>query len=241
MGKDPAFLFYPGDYLRDTQLLSEAAQVAYDRIMCEHMRNICITQHQVNFLTKRLDNDEREHLLTLLTKVNGGYQIEWVALSIEKRKAYSESRRQNKEGKRKKICETYVLHMENEDENEDVIKDVKEDVKESPSILYDLFSEYNQKLPACIKFTDSRRDKCRTRLKDSSFKDTFIEAVAKAQTIPALCGENDRGWKASFDWLIDNDTNVVKVIEGKYDNWGDQPQSKLQRLMAETLKDKRYE
>ncbi|HUX54236.1 MAG TPA: hypothetical protein VMV56_07475, partial [Williamwhitmania sp.] len=78
MGKDPAFLFYPGDYLRDTQLLSEAAQVAYDRIMCEHMRNICITQHQLNFLTKRLKKDEREHFFTLLIKIDGGYQIEWV-------------------------------------------------------------------------------------------------------------------------------------------------------------------
>ena len=58
--KDPEFLFYPGDYLTDTQCLSEKTQVAYDRIMCEHMRNICISQKQLKFFTKRLSPDETE-------------------------------------------------------------------------------------------------------------------------------------------------------------------------------------
>ena len=72
--KDPAFLFYPGDYLRDTQCLSEKSQVAYDRIMCEHMRNICISQQQLNFFTKRLSDEEKDELLFLLNKTNDGFQ-----------------------------------------------------------------------------------------------------------------------------------------------------------------------
>ena len=63
MAKDPAFLFYPGDYLRDTQTMSEGTQVAYDRIMCEHMRNICISKKQLKFFTKRLSEDEIEELM----------------------------------------------------------------------------------------------------------------------------------------------------------------------------------
>lgn len=123
MAKDPAFLFYPGDYLRDTQCLSEKCQVAYDRIMCEHMRNICITQEQLNFFTKRLDPEEKRELIFLLVKIEGGYQIEWVAESICKRKTYSKSRAENRKGKPKNISKTYVPHMENEIENvnEDVI------------------------------------------------------------------------------------------------------------------------
>ena len=66
---DPAFLFYPGDYLRDTQCLSENSQVAYDRIMCEHMRNICISKQQLNFFTKRLNDDEKSELFFLLTEI----------------------------------------------------------------------------------------------------------------------------------------------------------------------------
>jgi hypothetical protein len=129
MAKDPAFLFYPGDYLRDTQCLSEKTQVAYDRIMCEHMRNICISQQQLNFFTKKLNEDEKTELLMTLKKVNGGFQIEWVAESICKRKDYSESRRKNKLGKGKNICKSYDLHMENENEivNESKNKELSKD------------------------------------------------------------------------------------------------------------------
>lgn len=132
MSKDPAFLFYPGDYLRDTQILSESAQVAYDRLMCEHMRNICtdmsnivVSKEQVNFITKRLSEDERAEIFHVLTKVGNDYQIYWVAESISKRKAYSESRSKNRSSKplkkQKKTSSTYVEHMEIE--NEDVNKD----------------------------------------------------------------------------------------------------------------------
>lgn len=128
MAKDPAFLFYPGDYLRDTQCLSENCQVAYDRIMCEHMRNICISKTQLNFFTKRLNDEEKKELIFLLKEIPGGYQIEWVADSIAKRHAYSESRRNNKAGKcikkDKNISSSYVKDMENENENENINKDI---------------------------------------------------------------------------------------------------------------------
>jgi len=124
MGKDPAFLFYPGDYLRDTQCLSEKTQVSYDRIMCEHMRNICIRHDQLKFFTKKLNNEEKEELLNVLTKCEDGYYIEWVAESIDQRRKYSESRRKNRTKNLKrydKHMKTYVEHMENENENENVV------------------------------------------------------------------------------------------------------------------------
>jgi len=134
MAKDPAFLFYPGDYLRDTQTLSEKSQVAYDRIMCEHMRNICISQQQLKFFTKRLTDDEKEEIMFVLDKISGGYQIGWVAESIVKRKEYSESRRKNRNSKPKKICKTYVPHMENEIENEN--KDINTNKEEENNSIF---------------------------------------------------------------------------------------------------------
>lgn len=133
MAKDPAFLFYPGDYLRDTQCLSEKSQVAYDRIMCEHMRNICITQEQLNFFTKRLSEDEKAELLMVMTKKDCGFQIEWVADSILKRKDYSDSRRKNRTSKSNNISKTYDEHMviENEIENKEVIKKKRVFVKKT--------------------------------------------------------------------------------------------------------------
>ena len=98
--KDPAFLFYPGDYLRDTQCLSEKAQVAYDRIMCQHMNNICVSKVRLKFFVKNLNEDEIEQIMETLKKTTDGYQIEWVAESVEKRKAYSESRKKNRAKKK---------------------------------------------------------------------------------------------------------------------------------------------
>lgn len=125
--KDPAFLFYPGDYLRDTQCLSEKSQVAYDRIMCEHMRNICISQQQLIFFTKRLTDEEKSELMFLLTEIDGGFQITWVADSIAKRRNYSASRSKNRTSKPKNISSSYDPHMENENENENesVVKNAK--------------------------------------------------------------------------------------------------------------------
>lgn len=44
------------------------------------------------------------------------------------------------------------------------------------------------------------------------------EVLLKASKSDFLLGKNDRGWKMDFDWVIANDTNWVKVMEGKYDN-----------------------
>ena len=111
MNKDFAFLFKPGDYLRDTQCLSEKVQVAYDRIMCEHMRNICISQQQLNFFTKRFTEEEITELLMVVDRIDGGYEIGWVAESIRERMAYSESRSKNRKGKSKKHMKTYDKRM----------------------------------------------------------------------------------------------------------------------------------
>ena len=128
-----AFLFYPGDYLRDTQCLSEKTQVAYDRIMCEHMRNICIRQTQLNFFTKNLTEDEKAELKSVLIETEDGFYIEWVHASINKRKAYSDSRRQNRLKKTSKTHDEHMLsydkHMEIEKEKEIVI-DKEEDKEE---------------------------------------------------------------------------------------------------------------
>jgi hypothetical protein len=123
MAKDPAFLFYPGDYLRDTQCLSESVQVAYDRIMCEHMRNICISQAQLNFFTKRLNQEQKEELLMVLDKTEEGFYIHWVHESIIKRKAYSESRSKNRRKSYDNHVKSYDVHMENENEIVNGIKD----------------------------------------------------------------------------------------------------------------------
>jgi len=213
MAKDPAFLFYPGDYLRDTQTLSEKAQVAYDRIMCEHMRYICISQAQLKFFTKRLNEDELEELMFVLVEVDGGYQIEWVADSINKRKAYSESRRNNRVGKKQKkrtnTSTSYDNHMEIENEIENVIKD-KDVVEEKAQIVFpfdsenfraqwNIWKDYKQK-EFNFKFKSLGSEQANlTQL--SNLAENETEAIAIIHQSMA------NGWKGFFK--IKNETNGV--------------------------------
>jgi hypothetical protein len=97
---------------------------------------------------------------------------------------------------------------------------VMEEGAEAPvsgSTLFEIYKIENQKLPTCIKLTDDRRQKSLSRIKDNGFVDDFRKAVIRAQGCAFLLGQNDRGWKATFDWFITNDQNVYKVLEGKYE------------------------
>jgi hypothetical protein len=78
------------------------------------MLQICGTYDEDIFSKFKKDND-------------GKFYNERLKEEIEKRKAYSESRRNNRKKKEDMIdiSKTYVQHMENENENENVIKNKK--------------------------------------------------------------------------------------------------------------------
>jgi hypothetical protein len=81
-----------------------------------------------------------------------------------------------------------------------------------------IWNENCGRLPKLREMTTGRTQKLRVRCeRKPSFEHDFTDAVRKAAQTPFLCGDNDRGWKANFDWLISTDTNHVAILEGKYD------------------------
>src|SRR5581483_11274568 len=44
----------------------------------------------------------------------------------------------------------------------------------------------------------------------------FRAAVQRAAATPFLAGAGERGWRASFDWLIADSENARKVLQGEY-------------------------
>lgn len=127
---------------------------------------------------------------------------------------------------------TPLLHLG--DVEKDIEKEIdidKEIEKEQPTVgeVLALYSSLCKSFPEVKKLTDKRRTHIRALLKTFSVEE-ISNAFERAERSDFLKGNNDRGWKADFDFLI-NKNNLTKVIEGKYDNrtkknsFGDHPQA----------------
>lgn len=147
--KDPAFLFYSSDFLSGTMLMSDEEIGQYIKLLClqhqkghlkeKDMLNICKRQNEEIFSKFKKDEE-------------GNYYNERLENEIGRRKAYSESRRNNRKKKvseeekdktydedMKNICNSYEEHMGTETEtitininNKD--RDCKEEEKKQPPL-----------------------------------------------------------------------------------------------------------
>ena len=86
-----------------------------------------------------------------------------------------------------------------------------------PAEFANIWNRNRGPLARVIEFTDSRRKKVQTRMNQGISLEQFERAVEMCALTPFLRGDNDRGWKADFDWLIENDKNLLRVLEGKFD------------------------
>lgn len=88
----------------------------------------------------------------------------------------------------------------------------------SSKALFDLWNEVvaGTSLSSVREFSSTRQKKCTARLRERPL-DEWTALFRRIVATPFLCGLNDRGWKADFDWIIANDGNSAKVLEGKYD------------------------
>ena len=80
-------------------------------------------------------------------------------------------------------------------------------------------------LPKVQTLTDGRKEALKARLEElSSDTDEAVrmltEAFEKVKQSTFLLGDNDRGWSATFDWVIQSADKLAKIIEGVYDDHG---------------------
>lgn len=121
MAKDPAFLFYPGDFTTGTQFFSDEQVGKYMRLLLAQHQHGHLTDNQVIFICKSYDN----HIMSKFSKDSAGlWYNERLEFEIIKRKNFTESRSINKAGKTKEkiISSSYDFHMENK--NKDVIDNI---------------------------------------------------------------------------------------------------------------------
>ena len=70
--------------------------------------------------------------------------------------------------------------------------------------------------PLVQRSTAPRLTALRARLRECCGIVGWQAAIDKAKASPFLCGENDRGWKADFDFLCKSN-HFTKLMEGGYD------------------------
>lgn len=118
--------------------------------------------------------------------------------------------------------------------DEGVVKKIDGGGKKTlPNNIEYIINQYNNicdRLKPCKKVTATRRAHTNARVEQYGVKE-IITAFMKANESDFICGMNDRGWKADFDWLMKNDDNMAKVLEGKYDN-----KKQLSKTEAELMK-----
>ena len=134
MSKDPAFLFYSSDFLTGTLLMSMEQKGKFITLLC--------IQHQKGHMSERdmlqICGTYDEDIFDKFQKDSDGkFFNERLKEEIDKRKSYSESRRNNRKKKDDVIIisDTYVQHMENENEIENIIDNKKVARFEKPTLL----------------------------------------------------------------------------------------------------------
>ena len=89
-------------------------------------------------------------------------------------------------------------------------------LQHTPEDLLEIYEAERGELPAAGGLTPERRRRGARWLAAGFTPEEFRAAVRRAAATPFLAGAGDRGWRASFDWLIANRSNARKVLEGEY-------------------------
>lgn len=92
-----------------------------------------------------------------------------------------------------------------------------ENKKEVFNNFLNIYNEECTNLPKCLKITEKRKVAINKCLKEKIDEELFKEICIKANQSNFLIGENDRNWKADFDFVTRSD-KAMQILEGKYEN-----------------------
>jgi len=177
----------------ESEPINETSRLLYKMLSSSH-------QKEKAKILKRKEGARRRKLLQEIKKIDKSFNGE--GMSVEELEEKLDELRNNKE-------------KGNVGEKSDKVK--------SESTEEKMVKEWNKVaeefgLPKVSRLTPERRQKIKTRIKnDKDFYNLFIDALGKIKSYPFLRGEGEQGWRVNFDWIIRNDSNVRKVIEGNYE------------------------
>lgn len=220
-----------------TNHLPSGSQLLYYKLLM--LFNKCAWQEWISADNKRLMSEikvSRENTF-----------IKYRELLIEKQLIEYKKGRKGSPGKYRLKEITYAKEAQSEVQNEvqsevqsDAINRERERTRERQSHYLAIMTLYGQmciSLPVCKTLTQKRQQALKARRQGGYEKRDFERLFCKAQASSFLRGENYRGWKADFDWLI-NEPNMKKVLGGFYDDAPkNPPKEKTDNIFIQLLRE----
>jgi hypothetical protein len=149
MAKDPAFLFYPNDWIGGTMGMSLEDKGAYMEVLMMQFNVGHMTSHMIGQVVgQKWDNIKHKFRMDS----EGKYYNERLELEKEKRKTFTKSRQNNITGKNQYSKNKNLLghmdghttsHMENENENVNEDKNIDKDVNKNSFNKKPFASDFN--------------------------------------------------------------------------------------------------
>jgi len=212
MAKDPAFLFYPGDWLSGTMYLTHEQKGAYIDLLILQFNVGSFNEAQAKQVLSICFDVAWPMLKQKFTLLDGLYFNERLKSEIEKRKSFSESRRNNAKGTKKRKSdnseqEASAEHMLQHMEDENIIID---NTVVTNSIMQ--FFNFNE-----IANFD--------KLRDSS---TFVNVLSRNKTLSSFVKQFDayqklKGKGSKFTHSFKNFLGTAKelYLDGAWnsENW----------------------
>lgn len=150
---------------------------------------------------------------------------------------FTKETRGGKEKPRKKSQEEAMRGEENTDAAEKP-KSRRQSPKRAKGALppYDevqkLWNENRGSLPEMTKLTTSRKRLINARISEEPDLEYWASVVKRLSESPFCTGDNDRGWRASFDFCFRADKHV-QIMEGAYDGQPSGTKGRRRRTTAQ--------
>ena len=103
----------------------------------------------------------------------------------------------------------------------------------------DLYNEICTDLPKCSVLSEQRKKHIRARCQMLQTENDWRNLFRQVQSSDFLTGRSG-SWRASFDWLVQSETNCTKVIEGNYTNTQKQTNSGIVDYSRMKISENKY-
>lgn len=263
MEKSPAFQWYPKDFLTDenVDVMSLEQRGAYITLlskcwiegslpmeqtklkaMCNHPSNWdsiwegltpCFVENgQGRLINSRLEK-ERKKQKEWRTKSRRGGIISGKVRREKASKGGSSMVQTKKEPKGNSSSSVFSLQSSTSSSKEK--RKEKSSTANAVQGIVNLYNKHCPSLPKVQRISQTRKQKVRARLREFPEDEPWVELFKRVEASDFLTGRNGEWTSCGFDWLL-KEANIIKVLEGNYDNKGRTAQVSFSDLTPELEK-----